>query len=248
MCSMTTPAIYCRRSPPRDLQEKLRGTPLSKPRPATAILSRVLSDNGYCFTGRLQGFEVEFERKLKELGVDPIHSGPYHPQTLGKLERFHKTRKQWLADQDPAANLDQLQQLLDKFREHYNQQRPNQGIGDVTPAKRFFAEERAAPPEPTTPPPADNNATVAASDPPSYPAHSIIRKADSRGVITYERMRIIIGRRWGGARVVLQPVGRLIHIYGETLIRSVAPDPERSLPDQGQGVSKEVMQILVSVR
>lgn len=50
---------------------------------------QVLSDNGLCFTGRLHGVEVEFERGLRELGVEPINAGPYHPHTLGKLERFH---------------------------------------------------------------------------------------------------------------------------------------------------------------
>jgi transposase InsO family protein len=51
--------------------------------------SQLLSDNGACFTGRLVGGEVEFERRLWALGVKTIHSRRYHPQTCGKLERFH---------------------------------------------------------------------------------------------------------------------------------------------------------------
>ena len=47
---------------------------------------QVLSDNGLCFTGRLHGTEVMFEKSLDDLGVEMINSAPYHPQTLGKLE------------------------------------------------------------------------------------------------------------------------------------------------------------------
>jgi transposase InsO family protein len=74
---------------------------------------QVLSDNGLCFTGRLHGVQVEFERNLKELDVELINAGPYHPQTLGKLERFHKTLKLWLADEGPAEDTAHLQELLE---------------------------------------------------------------------------------------------------------------------------------------
>jgi transposase InsO family protein len=66
---------------------------------------QVLSDNGLCFTGKLAGFEVAFEHNLKELGVQLINAGPYHPQTLGKLERFHKTLKEWIFDEGPAEDV-----------------------------------------------------------------------------------------------------------------------------------------------
>jgi transposase InsO family protein len=95
---------------------------------------QVLSDNGLIFTGRLHGTEVAFEVSLKELGVELINSAPYHPQTLGKLERFHRTVKEWLHDEGPPETLEHLQELLDGFRFHYNRRRPHQGIDDATPA------------------------------------------------------------------------------------------------------------------
>jgi transposase InsO family protein len=55
---------------------------------------QLLSDNGLCFTGRLHGFVVDFERRVRSLGVAFINSRPDHPETLGKLERFHKTLKE----------------------------------------------------------------------------------------------------------------------------------------------------------
>jgi transposase InsO family protein len=62
-----------------------------------------------------------------------FNSAPYHPQTLGKLERLHRTLKEWLADEDPAETLEHLQELLDGFRIHYNPQRSHEGIDDHTP-------------------------------------------------------------------------------------------------------------------
>ena len=81
---------------------------------------QLLSDNGSYFTGRLLGFEADFERRLAEVGVELICAAPAHPETLGKLERFHRTLKEWLHDERPASTLEQLQVLLNRFRSHYN--------------------------------------------------------------------------------------------------------------------------------
>jgi transposase InsO family protein len=95
---------------------------------------QLLSDNHVSFTGRLFGFTVAFERRLAALGVQLINSRPSHPQTLGKLERFHRTLTEWLREQEPPADLEALQALLERFRSHYNggappsrDRRPNAG-------------------------------------------------------------------------------------------------------------------------
>ncbi len=48
------------------------------------------------------------------------HSRPYHPQTCGKVERFHQTQKRWLASQPDAGTVADLQQQLDQFCDYYN--------------------------------------------------------------------------------------------------------------------------------
>jgi transposase InsO family protein len=68
---------------------------------AYGLPRQLLSDNHASFTGRLFGFEAAFERKRGELGVELINAAPAHPQPLGKLERFHRTLKEWLADEGP---------------------------------------------------------------------------------------------------------------------------------------------------
>ncbi|HET8606010.1 MAG TPA: integrase core domain-containing protein [Gaiellaceae bacterium] len=107
---------------------------------------QLLSDNGLIFTGRLYGLQVAFERRLSEAGVELINAAPAHPQTLGKLERFHRTLKEWLAEEGPPLDLEHLQLLLDRFRDHYNHERPHQGIRNHTPAERYLPGRQAAKP------------------------------------------------------------------------------------------------------
>ncbi len=109
----------------------------------------VLSDNGLCFSGKLRGFEVLFEAKLRDAGIRPITGRPYHPQTTGKVERFQQTLKRWLRRQDHrrglARDLAELQARLDEFCRYYNEQRPHQGIGRVTPLEPLAASPACKP-------------------------------------------------------------------------------------------------------
>ena len=63
---------------------------------------------------------------------------------------------------------------------------------------------------------------------PRYPPHSILRKVWQNGITGHRKMALIVGRRFAGATVRLVEVGELIHVYyGQELIGTVVPDPER---------------------
>jgi transposase InsO family protein len=105
----------------------------------------VLSDNGAVFTGRYRGQgRVALEITLHTRGVVFTHSRPYHPQTCGKVERFHQTVKKWLATQPPARSPAQLQRQLDTFRAYYNTARPHRALHRRTPAQAYQARPKAA--------------------------------------------------------------------------------------------------------
>lgn len=104
-----------------------------------------LSDNGLCFSGKLRGFEVFFEARLRDAGIRPITGRPYHPQTTGKVERYQQTLKKWLGCQPVADSLLELQAQLDRFCHIYNHERPHQGIGRMIPAERWEATPAAGP-------------------------------------------------------------------------------------------------------
>jgi transposase InsO family protein len=98
-----------------------------------------LTDNGTVYTARLVGGRNGLEHLLAYLGVRQKNGSPGHPQTQGKIERFHQTLKRWLARQPAARDLPALQAQLDAFREVYNERRPHRAIGRRTPGEAYRA-------------------------------------------------------------------------------------------------------------
>lgn len=109
-----------------------------------------LTDNGLVFTTRFaQGGKTSrngLEKLLQHLGVKQKNSRPNHPTTCGKVERFQQTMKKWLRAQPPADTIDELQALLDTFRDHYNHHRPHRSLPHrATPATAYNARPKATP-------------------------------------------------------------------------------------------------------
>jgi hypothetical protein len=96
----------------------------------------VLTDNGsqYVTWRRKSAFSKELEKR----GVRQVVASPWHPQTLGKIERFWGTLWRECVDAAVYLDLDDAQQRIGLFIDHYNFQRPHQGIGGLVPADRFF--------------------------------------------------------------------------------------------------------------
>ena len=89
--------------------------------------TRLLSDRGPGFLARA------LEDYLRVLEIRHIYCSPYHPQTNGKLERFHETLKarlNLLVFTSPEA----LREAMAEFIEFYKHRRYHEGIGNVTPA------------------------------------------------------------------------------------------------------------------
>jgi transposase InsO family protein len=104
-----------------------------------------LTDNGSVYTSRFTGGRNGFEYLLSELGVNQRNGHPGHPQTQGKIERFHQTLKRWLAAQPAATDLPALQHQLDQFQALYNTERVHRAHGQ-TPADAYAATVKANPP------------------------------------------------------------------------------------------------------
>src|SRR6266581_5149642 len=111
--------------------------------------AKFLSDNAAVFSGAPRRGRVVLESELDRLGIESKHSTPYHPQTCGKVERFHQTLKRYLSRQAPAESLAHLQLQLDAFRTYYNQQRPHRALDGQTPLTSFNARIKAKPSQPT---------------------------------------------------------------------------------------------------
>lgn len=104
-----------------------------------------LTDNGAVFTARFINGRNAFEHLLSALGIRQKNSSPNHPQTQGKIERFHQTLKRWLAAREPARNIAELQKLLDEFRTVYNKERPHRALDGKTPWFAYTAKPKLRP-------------------------------------------------------------------------------------------------------
>jgi transposase InsO family protein len=179
----------------------------------------VLTDNGAVFTAAPRHGRCAMETELGALGITYKHSRPYHPQTCGKVERFHQTLKRWLTKQPAAASTTELQRHLDRFVDTYNTRRPHRALARQTPADAFTARIKASPAGPTL----------------DIPAHYRVRhdKVDKTGCVTLRHRsrlhHIGIGRAHKHTRVLILVADldvRILTPDGE-LLRHLTLDPTR---------------------
>ena len=101
----------------------------------------ILSDNGAQFAGFKKGY-TQFERWLMDLDILPIHGRIKHPQTQGKIERFHRTMKQELLNHTNIANIRDAQNKFNLWRDKYNNIRPHEALGMKTPGEVYEPSQK----------------------------------------------------------------------------------------------------------
>lgn len=166
---------------------------------------RFLSDNAKAFRHVLAA-------ALGELGIGAGHSRPYHPQTCGKVERFHQTLKQHLAKNEPAQTIAELQAQLDWFRDYYNHQRPHRSIGRAIPAQVWTNTAKSGP---------------AAT--PITAATTVSTNTVNNGTIQVgTRLAIAVGAAHNGQHATTIITGHAAHVFIDgRLIRALTIDPTR---------------------
>jgi hypothetical protein len=172
----------------------------------------LLSDNSLAFTGHHRHLVVLFEQNLIRLGIKPVHSSPSHPQTCGKSERGHQTAQRWLRRRRPAATLDELQTLLDQYRDAFNH-RPHQALDGSTPARERDARRRlTAHPELTT----------------TYPTQVSTPTANRNGAIRVARTVIPLGAEHAGQpTIVFTTNDHVLVFHHHHLVRELTLDRSR---------------------
>jgi transposase InsO family protein len=179
----------------------------------------LLTDNGCVYTTWHRGGPNVMQTELLALGIEFRHSRPYHPQTCGKVERFHQTLKRWLARQPTAGSIGELQAQLDRFVAYYNDVRPHRATGRRPPRAAFDARDKARPSGPRI----------------QVGAGVRVRRdrIDTYGKLTLRHgtrlHHIGVGRAHKGKRVTLLVHGldvRVISVDGE-LLRHLTLDPSR---------------------
>jgi transposase InsO family protein len=151
---------------------------------------RILADNGppWGTAGSAQR-HTPLTVWLLDLGVGVIHGRPWHPQTQGKDERFHRTLKAEVLDANPLADLGHAQRAFDRWRHVYNTRRPHQALGMATPASRYAASPRPMP---------------AMIEPPAYEPQAHVRKVDPGGWLSFKGRVVNCPKAFAGRRLALR--------------------------------------------
>lgn len=192
---------------------------------AHGLPASLLTDNAAIFTGAYRGQgRVALEIELAALSIAFRHARPYHPQTCGKVERFHQTLKKWLARQPAAVAVANLQAQLSWFTGYYNDVRPHRALGRRTPAVAFAARPKAGP----------------RADFPTIADHYRVRHdvIDASGVVTVRHNSRLhhlgIGRRHAGVRVLVLVHDLDIRVLTTegVLLRELTLDPSRDYQRQ----------------
>lgn len=129
---------------------------------------------------------------LMRLGIGVGHSRPYHPQTQGKIERFHRTLKQELLKRRSFQDLEQTQTDFDSWLTIYNQQRPHQALQMAVPSSRYCRSHRQFP---------EKLPSIRSY----YKTTDSVRAVQFKGHINYRGHRVLISKGFRGLSVALRP-------------------------------------------
>ena len=151
---------------------------------------RMVMDNGSPWGSDEDHHYTPLTVWLLRLGIAVSHGRPYHPQTQGKDERFHRTLKAEVLQGRTFVDLTQCQRTFDPWRTLYNLERPHEALGMAVPASRYQVSSRSFP---ETLPPVE------------YGPDDLVRRAGDRGRISVFGREFKVGRAFKGLPVALRP-------------------------------------------
>jgi transposase InsO family protein len=152
---------------------------------------QMLMDNGSPWgSAHAEHRYTRFELWLLELGIAVSHGKPYHPQTQGKDERFHRTLAAEAIGRRSFADLADCQRRFDQWRQVYNVERPHEALDLATPMARYTPSPRSFPEK---------------LEPFDYGAGAILRRVSDTGWLSFRKHPLKLGRAFVHRQVALRP-------------------------------------------
>lgn len=96
---------------------------------------RLLSDNGSCYIAK------GLRKYLNFVGMDHVRGAANHPQTQGKIERYHRSMKT-LLHMDNYFSPEELESKIDQWVNYYNCERYHEALNNLTPADVYFGRDK----------------------------------------------------------------------------------------------------------
>ena len=157
---------------------------------------------------------------LLKLGVDVWHSRPYHPQSRGKNERFHRTLKAEVFQMQRFGKLSELQLAFDRWRIVYNLERPHEALDLDVPASRYRPSSRPMP---------DRLPTV------EYDSHEIVRSVSTtKAYVSFKGRSWKVPQAFRGERLAIRPMtpdGCFGIFFGSRQVASIDLTGRQSVSD-----------------
>lgn len=150
---------------------------------------KILVDNGSPWGSDKEHPYTSLTVWLIRQGIGIIHASAYHPQTLGKDERFHRTLKAEVLGYCVGLNIPACQRRFDDWRNIYNLQRPHESLDMAVPASRYRLSPRCY---------KEQLPQI------EYAPNDIVRKVQDGGWISYRNREYRISRAFKGERVALR--------------------------------------------
>jgi transposase InsO family protein len=161
---------------------------------------RMTMDNGSPWGSDATNQATTLTVWLYRIGIRVSHSRPYHPQTQGKDERFHRTLKAEVLQGQPFRTIATCQEAFDNWRTLYNCQRPHQALAMQVPASRYQPSPRTFP------------EVLPALE---YGPDDVVRQVKQGGRISFKNKEVKVGKAFVGQAVALRPTADdgVYHVY-----------------------------------
>lgn len=169
---------------------------------------------------------TRFSVWLLKLGIAVIHSRPYHPQSRGKNERFHRSLDAEVFALRRLRDLADAQRAFDAWREVYNFERPHEALGQQVPASRYRPSPRPMP-----------DRLPAAQ----YDTHDIVRTVPAtKAYVSFKGRLWKVPQAFCGERLAIRPLaatGRYGIFFAAYQVATIDLTKTKSVGDVSEQVS-----------
>lgn len=168
----------------------------------------MLMDHGSIWWGAKNGYGLTWiSVRLIEQGIGLLYGRVHHPQTQGKVERFHRTLDEALRYRGKPKGLEEWREALEEFRRIYNEERPHEALQMQRPAERYRISTRSYQGQPREW---------------EYPPGSVVRRLNHNGWVRWEGRNWFVCEALAGRRVRVETAGELLVVsYRHMYVREI---------------------------
>jgi transposase InsO family protein len=173
----------------------------------------MLMDRGSVWWSTTNGYGLTWlSVGLIEQGIRLHYGRVQHPQTQGKVERFHRTLNEAVRHRGKPGCLAEWPKALEEFRQIYNQQRPHEALGMQRPAERYRVSARRYRAQPREW---------------EYPEGSVVQRLNTQGCLYWQGANWFVCEALAGKRVRVEAVaGLLLVSYRHMYVREIDPQKQ----------------------